>query len=360
MRIAHVISTPRGFGGAEHVLATLVKASRERGWQILVLNPFASDPAHAEIQDAVQPCDYRGRSGARLMDLPGTRRWLRKKLKAFRPDLVHAHLFHASVLIATLRGTLRVPLMLSHQHGDHFERTSQHLLAHIDRVAGRRFNRIVACSESVRRFLLDRYRYAPERVVAIHNGWIGKPTESSGVAELPTVACVANFRHQKGHDRLLASFRRVVDQLPDARLVLVGEGPLESGVRARVRGLGLQGSVELTGAVIDVWPILEQAHVFALASRYEPMGIVVLEAMAAGVPVVAASAGGIPEILSDGAEGRLVPPGDEAAMAGAIVELLQDPAARAQMGAAGRRRAAGHHADRMAQRYLREYEGLVA
>jgi glycosyltransferase involved in cell wall biosynthesis len=148
--------------------------------------------------------------------------------------------------------------------------------------------------------------------------------------------------------------------LHDAELLLVGSGPGREDVEATIARLGLRKSVSLLGAVENVWPHLEQAHVFALASRYEPLGIVVLEAMAAGLPVAATRVGGIPELVHDGVTGTLVEAGDDAALGETLIRLLLSPDLRARMGAAGRAAAAEHRADRMVDRYFALYAELLS
>src|SRR5437879_3786361 len=102
-RIAHVISTPAGVGGAESVLADLVEGGTQRGWQQLVLNPFSRESEVAELATLYPGADIRVKPCARWWEIPQTRRWLQRELSAFAPDIVHAHLFHALVLVATIR-----------------------------------------------------------------------------------------------------------------------------------------------------------------------------------------------------------------------------------------------------------------
>jgi glycosyltransferase involved in cell wall biosynthesis len=170
---------------------------------------------------------------------------------------------------------------------------------------------------------------------------------------------VANFRPQKGHDMLLAAFAEVVRELPDASLVLVGDGALSDGLAAQARTLGIASSVRFEGTVPEVWPLLAQADVFALASRYEPLGLAALEAMAAGLPVVATGVGGLRDLVEPGVTGELVDPDDARGLAERLVALLRAPSTLAAMGAAGRERAAAHGADRMAEQYLGLYEELL-
>jgi glycosyltransferase involved in cell wall biosynthesis len=121
--------------------------------------------------------------------------------------------------------------------------------------------------------------------------------------------------------------------------LLVGDGPDRPAVEAEVRRLGLRDVLTLTGTRDDVPALLAQADVFALSSRSEGAPLSILEAMAAGLPVVASRVGGVPELVVDGETGLLVPPGDPAALAAALGRLVADAGLRDRLGAAGRQRA---------------------
>jgi glycosyltransferase involved in cell wall biosynthesis len=358
-RIAHVISAPGGVGGAERVMSWIVGGGEERGFGQVVLNPFASGRDRGELA-AICRAPVVARTTERMAQVPASRRWLARELDRFAPDVVQVFLPYAGALVASLRRPSGRRLVYSHQHGDHFVVNGMRAWAALDRLAGRRYDRVVACSVFVERFLVERYRYPPESVARIVNGWEGSPRPGSGLAERPTVICVANFRAQKGHGVLLRAFARARERVGDVQLVLVGGGAGRGEVEATIARLGLQGHVSLPGPVEDVWPHLEQAHVFALASRYEPLGVVVLEAMGAGLPVVATGVGGIPELVRDGVTGTLVEPDDDVAFAEALVNLFESPDLRARMGEAGRAVAAEHRAEPMVDRYFALYDELLS
>lgn len=357
-RIAHVISTPSGLGGAERVLAALVDEGRQRRWEQLVLNPFARSE-NSDLAMATKDTSYDAKDCKSLLHILALRRWVAERLRVFDPHIVHVHLFHALVVVASLPRRDRAARILTHHHGDVLRVHGQRVRQILDRYGGTRFDYVVAVSESVRRFLLSEYGYPESKVLSIPNGWSGRPPTASGLARRPTVLCAANFRLEKGHAVLLAAFRRVLAEVPDAELVLVGEGRLSGGVRERSSSLGLSDNVTFVGAVDDVWPYLERAHVFALASLYEPLGIVVMEAMAAGLPVVASAVGGIPELVRPGITGELVDANDDKAMARELVRLLRSPEMRQEMGNAARKDAASLKMDRMVDRYFGLYESVL-
>lgn len=359
-RIVHLISTPSGFGGGEAVMVALLRGGAERGWEQAVLNPFARSHDE-ELAGRCAEFGYEAfpAPGSRPLALPATRRWARRRLDELAPDVLQVYLAHALILAAALPrpdGTVRV---LSHQHGMHFEASGRGLGAVLDRYAGKRFDHVVACSEAVRDFLVERYRYPPARVSCIRNGWSGTPLKLQRDPR-PTIVCTANFRAQKGHPVLIEAFATVAREMPEARLVLLGDGTELPAARRQVGELGLADRVELPGPQADVWPWLAKAHVFALASHYEPLGIAVLEAMAAGLPVVATGVDGIGELVQPGVTGELVPPGDPAALARALIAVLGDPEAARRMGTAGRAVAEGERMEACVDRYFELFERLLA
>jgi glycosyltransferase involved in cell wall biosynthesis len=359
-RIAHVISTPEGIGGAERVVQSLVEGGAARGWDQIVLNPFASDPASAALREVVGHDRYRGARCRRWHQLPGLYRWLAGEICDFEPDLLHVHLFHAAIAVSSQPRWCREARVLSQHHGDQFDAQEEGRREWLDRLAGRRYDRVVCVSDATREFVATRYGYPPERLEVILNGWTGRPLPSRARPDQPTVICTANFRRQKGHDVLIAAFAMVKARIPAARLLLVGEGELGAEIRAEIAKRDLRESVCLAGATNDIWPLLAEAHVFALASRHEPLGISILEAMAASLPVVATDVGGIPELVRPGVTGELVPPGDVEALSYRLVELLESPARGRELGRAASVRASDLTSQAMVDRHFSLYDGLLA
>lgn len=353
MRIAHVISTPAGVGGAEQVMAAIVRASTSRGHESLVLNPFGKE-GNKELERLCAPATFEAFPATGVRELPRLRRWLQRRIADADADVVHAHLFHAGVAVATLR--VRGVKVLTHHHASYFVHLRRPAMLQLDRWAGRRYARVVAVSDATKRFLVGRYGYSPEDVLVIRNGWEGDPVPVEPPAT-PTAICVANFREEKDHATLLRAFSRLQTQ-PAPKLLLVGDGKLRGAVEAEVQELGLGTRVDLVGSVEDVWPYLARADVFALASRAEPLGIAVLEAMAAGLPVVTTRAGGLPELVDDGISGILVEPGDPEALTGALDRVFSSPKLRERMGQAGAARAQQMSMGTTTQKYVDLYSSL--
>jgi glycosyltransferase involved in cell wall biosynthesis len=173
------------------------------------------------------------------------------------------------------------------------------------------------------------------------------------------VVTVANLRANKDYPTMLAAARRLVDAGAPVRFVSVGQGPLAAELEAERDRLGLGESFQFLGYRDDPVRVLVGADVFCLSSRFEGLPIAMLEAMAAGLPVVATRVGGVPSVVTDGGEGRLVPAGDPGAL-GAAITALNDPAVRGgyAQAASERVRAFGIHRAVVRQQDL--YEELAA
>jgi glycosyltransferase involved in cell wall biosynthesis len=156
--------------------------------------------------------------------------------------------------------------------------------------------------------------------------------------EAPLLGFVGQLDERKGIDVLLKAFARVHRQIPQARLVLVGRGPLQEMIESEVRRQTWSDAVLLPGFIDDVVAVMQAIDFLLLPSLWEGFGIVLIEAMAAGKPAISTNTSSMPEIIVDGQTGYLVPPGDSEKLADRAIELLQNPSLREQFGKAARRR----------------------
>jgi N-acetyl-alpha-D-glucosaminyl L-malate synthase BshA len=169
----------------------------------------------------------------------------------------------------------------------------------------------------------------------------------------------SNFRPVKNVEQVVRVFAAVHDRM-DARLVMVGDGPEKPKAEHLARQLGVARHVLFLGNQEVMEELLPLADVFLLPSSTESFGLVALEAMSAGVPVVASRVGGLPELVEHGVSGYLEPVDDVEAFVRAVLRVLEDPKAARRMGRAGRRRAIDEfHVDRVVERYRKVYEELV-
>ena len=190
-------------------------------------------------------------------------------------------------------------------------------------------------------------RFAPDVAARCHYAPVGVDTDlwrpgprplSRAGASLRLV-CVGRLHASKGFDVALRALCQSLGEGLDARLTILGDGPERQALAGLVAELGIAAHVHLSGSVAEdeVRRTLQGADVFLLPSHAEPLGVVVMEAMALGTPVIVTGAGGVTEIVTDGHDGLIVPPGDPAGLAQAITALARDPARRAALAAAGRR-----------------------
>jgi glycosyltransferase involved in cell wall biosynthesis len=275
---------------------------------------------------------------------------LARTLRTLRPDVVHTHLVHADVY-----GGLAAPpgaALVSTKHNDDPFRTGPFRL--VERALARRARRLIAITDALRRFTVERVGVPAAKVEVVHYGldelpgaWGENPPDPVGDGG-PVLLCVARLEPQKGVDVAI----RALPRIAEGTLVVLGEGSGRASLEELARGLGVAERVHLPGRVPDVAAWLRRASLLVHPVRWEGFGLAVLEAMLAGLPVVATRVSSLPELVADGETGVLVPPDDPVALAAAVERALAEPA----LGERGRARA---HAEfsvaRMAERTLAVY-----
>lgn len=261
--------------------------------------------------------------------------------RRLRPDVVHANSSKAGVLARLAAWATGVRARIFTAHGwafaaHHGAASKAYLWA--DRAMRPLTTTTICVAENERRIGIEARTCAPARTVVIANAVdvAAAPLARPGDGP-PVVVSVGRLQHPKDSATLLRAAARLGGR--DWRLELVGDGPDRPALESLHRELGLEGRVRFAGERDDVPELLSRAAVFVLSSRSEGMPLSVLEAMAAGLPVVASRVGGIPEQVADGVTGLLVPVGDAERLAEALRRLLDDPELRRSLGSAGRTRA---------------------
>jgi glycosyltransferase involved in cell wall biosynthesis len=176
---------------------------------------------------------------------------------------------------------------------------------------------------------------------------------------VPVIGTVANFKTHKRLDRMLTAADLVRRRVPEARFVLVGQGPLEGEIRRLAHARGLDDTVVFTGFRSDAQRIAASFDVFTMSSEFEGLSIAVIEALALGKPSVVTDVGGLPEVVTDGREGFVVPASDPAALADRIVTLIEDPELRMRMGEAAEQRSQAFDIRTAVRRMEEVYEELL-
>jgi glycosyltransferase involved in cell wall biosynthesis len=354
-----------GVSGSERHLLALLPALRKRGVDARFLGLDVRGSDFGRFYEHLDRLGVPYRSVRCGIDVsPRMARDVLRTVRAERPDLVHTHLVHADLYGGAAARALGIP-SVSTRHND-----DRYLLGpfrYVDRAFARPARRLIAISDAVRRFL-ERAGHDPAKLVTIPYGLDALPAAGSdptpaqaGIApEAPLALAVGRLIAQKDHATLLRAFALVQATLPAARLAVLGSGPLEAETRALAAELGIADAVVLPGRT-DIRDWLERADVFVHTSRWEGFGIVLLEAMLAGLPVVATRVSAVPEVVADGATGLLVEPGDHAALAVHLQSLLTDRDRAGALGEAGRQRALTEFSvSRMAERTLALYREVLS
>jgi glycosyltransferase involved in cell wall biosynthesis len=236
-----------------------------------------------------------------------------------------------------------------------------------ERLTERVVDRFTAVSESVRQRLLRERRLAPGRVATIHNGIEVEDYDPSRIPagrfrrqlglgpDVPLVGGIGNLEWLKGFDHFLAAAVEILSGLPQARFVIVGDGPDRAELEGRAQLMGLGARCIFAGFQRDIPSVLADLDVFVLSSVREGLPMVLLESMAMQRPIVATCIDGVPEVLTHGETGWLVPPADAWALADGISRFLADPDRARQMGRQARQQVAEHFT---VQQMIRLHEKL--
>jgi glycosyltransferase involved in cell wall biosynthesis len=351
-------------GGAFNHVVQLCEALSGRGHEVFVAGPHAArrDEIAAtvipiEIERPIQPgSDLR--AGVTLARL----------VRRLSPDLVHAHGSKAGVIARAARVAYpAVPVVFTphlYAFDNYFAEPAQRRAYRvIERALAPLASRVIGVCESERRLAAE---IGPAgRTRTVHNGVepVSLDETHPTVAGLrkagPVVVCVAELRESKGAVTLIEAMAQVRVEVPEAQLAIAGDGPDRGAVEARIAQLDLDDHVALRGATRGADSVLAGADVFVNPAYAEAFPYTVIEAMSAGLPVVATDVGGTREAL--GTEcGVLVPPRDPGALAQAIISVLTDPQAARAMGESGRQAHAERFTtQRMVRGTMRVYSELV-
>ena len=368
MKVMHVV-TSLVRGGAETHVVGLARSQVDRGVGVTV----------AHLKDEAYWRDALVEAGVAITPLamarygdprPITR--LREAMRCIRPDVLHAHLPPAELYarLALAAGAPVGAFVLTRHNDEGFYRGPWH--RELGSWVARRADMVIAVSDAVRDQTHHYLRTSPAKTLTIRHGIDLEPfarvtlaqrnqlrAEWGAANDALVIGTVGRLVPQKALHVLLEGFARyrALSSRP-SRLVVVGSGPLESELKARALELGLADAMVWAGFREDIPAVMSSFDVFALSSRYEGFGIVLLEAMAAGKPIVATKVSAIPEVVQDGVTGLLVPAGDAYAFSAAIMQL-EDAALREKLGTAGRKRAGKFTLDGMIDATLAAYAEVL-
>lgn len=367
-RVLHVIDS-LDLGGAQIVLLNLIQhADRSR---------FAPEAvtlhSHGVFWDKVRATGVPVRSLSPSHYFPSYIPGLAALMLARRYDVVHCHLLVSNVLAKPIAAACRVPVVINHDHCNDKLTDPRRWALPADTWTNRFSTHLIAVSETTRKFVVEHEGVPADRTTTIHNGidcQIFQPRPQQRAAararwEIPAdawvVGGIGRLTHQKNFALFLDTAAAVLAKHPQAFFILAGTGEDEAALRAQAERLGIAARVKFLGFVGDMAALYPALDTLLLTSRYEGHPITILEAMASGVPIVAARLDGIAEMLADGHDAALVTPGDQPGFTAAVEQFIQNPeTARACAEAAIAKVRAQYSAERMAREceaiYLRYLE----
>lgn len=346
MRKICFLITGLNYGGAEASLVQIARRLKDRGWQVRVVT-ILPPAGYASVLEAsgipVASLGMRRR-------VPDPRAIFRTAtlLRRWHPDILHTHMVHANLLGRIVRLLYNVPVLISTAHsimeGGRWRD-----------VAYRVTDPLCDITTQVSKAGLERYvrlRLVPEHKIRLVPNGVDAKTFAPNLrireelrsqlelGENFVWLAVGRFEEPKDYPNMLRAFAQAVAHMKgynEVTLLIAGEGPTKPAVEALARELGVECRVRFLGMRRDVAGLMNAADAFLLSSAWEGLPMVLLEAAAVGLPIVATEVGGNAEVVREGISGFLVPPGDHQALAGAMIRMMRLPEGeRRKMGEAGR------------------------
>ena len=342
MRIMNIITRSDTIGGAQIHVRDLALGLLDRGHEVLVAaggqGPFVDELASRGVPFRVLNNLIRPLNPAR--DMQGFFE-LKRAIDEYEPDLVATHSSKAGFLGRLAARSLGVPVVFT-AHGWAFTegipRGKKAVYRLAERLVSPFSNRIIAVSDYDRQIAIRSGVVRPHQIVTIHNGVpdVSNAHKADVTKEPPTIAMVARMDTQKDHETLLLALAGLKHK--EWVLHLIGDGPLHKIHEKQADELGLTNKVVFWGSRQDIPELLAATQLFVLSSRWEGFPLTILEAMRAGLPVIASDVGGVREAIQDGITGFLVPPQDVSALREKLEVLLDSSSLRKELGDAGRER----------------------
>ena len=342
MNVMHVVEAMHQGGAETLVVEHVRRAAPDVRSSVVALN--RGGPSLVAAAAAGAEAHLLGKGSARLTGL----RRLVQLMRAGRTDVVNGH-NPTGAMYATFAARLAgVPVVVRTEHSIHYPGRGFRFYGPVEAAMTALSDRIVCVCEAARRSHAERYRWAEERFVAVPNGISETEVAPRPRAEVrralevpervPVALTVGSLTPQKSQDVLLRAHAHALARVPEAVLLVAGEGRLREPLLALHAELGLGRRVRFLGARADVADLMEACDLFVLSSSREGLSVTLLEAMRARRAALATDVGGNAEAVADGVTGRIVPAGDAAALGDALADLLASPARLAAMGEAGHAR----------------------
>ena len=363
------LSTSMGMGGADQQLLSAAQQLQLQGYAVQVVSLTPLGPMGIQARSLGIPVE----SLEMRRGVPDPRGLLRliRLVRQWKPDVLHSHMIHANLMARVLRLFFRIPVLVSTIHNIHeggrlrmaAYRLTNGLVDYMTIVSEAAADRFVSEGIVPRKLL----RVIPNGIDTDRFRNLAAGTRESirkalGIEHEFVWLAVGRFVLAKDYTNMLHAFAQVHQRYPEAVLLLVGRGALQAETEALVQSLGLGEVVRFLGVRQDVPEVMSAADGYVMSSEFEGMPIVLLEAAAAGLPVVATSVGGNAEVVCNGESGFLVPARDHEALATAMLRILEmADADRRAMGERGREHIRTHYGlGRVVERWDALYRELLA
>lgn len=291
---------------------------------------------------------------------------LARLLKRERIAIVHAHCFDPTFVGLMAARMAGVGFVFTRHHSDHNIRLGKRWHTRIDAWCARRADRVIAVSEATRRIMVEVEGVSGEKITVVHNGMepLRAPSAEAvdavrrelGLGDERVLLMIGRLHEEKGHRYLFDALPAIRARAGRVRVLIAGEGPHRADIEADAARAGVRDAVEFLGRRNDIPELIAASDAVVMPSLAESFGFAALEAMSLGRPVVAAATGGIPEVVTDGETGLLVPPMDAGALGDAVVRVLEDSGLSGRLGEAGRLISSVFTFERMMRGYEDVYE----
>jgi glycosyltransferase involved in cell wall biosynthesis len=339
-------------GGTSHVLSLLENVDKEKFETHLIcpaghLSKMAKQLRDVEVYNISMHSKFDLIS---FLQLRETIAKIQSEGNPFGPMIVHAHGQRAGLFTAFAARKYVRKIYTEHNFDDTYQLKNpinNFIQKRILKAVCRRYDLIIAVSEAVKKYLVSHRFAESNEVVVMPNGidlsyWLGlkKKHKIETANRHPVIGTVGSLVAPKGQKYLIQAFAQFTKKYPLARLEIIGDGPERQNLQTLVSEMMLSKNVSFLGSQKDVAPIVSKWDIFVLPSVSETFGIVILEAMALGLPVVATKVGGIPDIIDNGKNGLLVESKDSIALCRAMEKILDHPALAAELKRNGEKRIA--------------------
>jgi L-malate glycosyltransferase len=326
LAVAHLIGHV-DFGGAERQVVNLLNAIAATKPILILIDAGRPNELLAQLDPAVKvirvPC--------RISRLPLEARRLARLLRAHNISVLHSHMFWPNVYGALAASIADTPVFVTTEHGRNPWKRPWHRWLErklISRIARRR----ICVSEDVLKIRVAEDGLSASQLAVVPNGTFVGELPVRNVNTPRRLLAVGRLVPAKDYQNLLAALHQLASRGIEVELQIAGEGPLRRELESECSRLGLASRVRFLGNRDDVASLLSQADIFVMSSRREGQPLALLEAMAAGMPIVSTAVGGVPATVRDGVEALLVPPADAGSLANALQKLVADPEAAARLG----------------------------